>query len=380
MTGKERFLKALRKEQPDRLPVTTHHLQAYFKTEYMNGKNDQDCFDALGLDPIYWIMGSKAGQNQSLKTSAIPRIDGVVESEEWLISTEELEEPQYRTIRYTIQTPSGNLSTIIQYNNLTGWQIEHLVKEKSDIDIIIKHAPFYGADQDKVQRTADICGNRGLVRGHIPGFDPYGQPGCWQDMACLVGIENLILATFDDPEWVHTLLTFLRDRKLHYIHSLQDVPYDLLELGGGDASTTVISPDIFRNFVAPYDSTLIEAAAKVDKRIVYHTCGGMMPILEDIADMGPAAIETLTPPGMGGDVDLAEAKRRVGDRVCLIGGYDQGRFFLRSTPAETRKAVREAFKAAGEGGGFILSPSDHFFDADPELIRAFADEARKCTY
>ena len=380
MTGKERFLKALNRETADRLPVTTHHLQNYFKTEYMEGKNDQDCFDDLGLDPIYWIMGNKAEGNQTLISGDTPRIDGVVESPEWKIGTEELSDPRYRTIRYTIHTPSGNLSTIIQYNSMTGWQTEHLVKEKNDIDIIIKHAPFYKVDPAEIRRTAEICGDRGLVRGHIPGFEPYGQPGCWQDMACLVGIEKLILATFDDPEWVHTLLTFLRDRKLHYIRSLKDAPYDLLELGGGDASTTVISPDIFRNFVAPYDRELITAAEEADKKIVYHTCGGMMPILEDIADMGPAAMETLTPPGMGGDVDLAEAKRRVGDRVCLIGGYDQGLHFLRSTPQEARRAVREAFEAAGEGGGFILSPSDHFFDADPALIRAFAEEAKKCLY
>jgi len=33
-------------------------------------------------------------------------------------------------------------------------------------------------------------------------FDLYGQPGCWQDASVLFGIENLILATYDDPEWV----------------------------------------------------------------------------------------------------------------------------------------------------------------------------------
>jgi hypothetical protein len=35
---------------------------------------------------------------------------------------------------------------------------------------------------------------------------------------------------------------------------------------------------------------------------------------------------------------------------------------------------------AGDGGGFILSPSDHFFDAEARLIHAFADEAKRCRY
>ena len=81
-----------------------------------------------------------------------------------------------------------------------------------------------------------------------------------------------------------------------------------------------------------------------------------------------------------GTKDLAEAKRRVGGRVCLIGGFDQYHHLLGCSEAETRAAVRRCFEAAGEGGGFILSPSDHFFDADLSLIAAYAEEASHCTY
>jgi hypothetical protein len=64
----------------------------------------------------------------------------------------------------------------------------------------------------------------------------------------------------------------------------------------------------------------------------------------------------------------------------MIGGFDQAHFFKDCTPDETRAEVRRCFEAAGEGGGFILSPSDHFFDADVELLKAFADEAQRCQY
>ncbi len=91
-------------------------------------------------------------------------------------------------------------------------------------------------------------------------------------------------------------------------------------------------------------------------------------------------METLTPPAMHGDMDLAEAKRRVGDKVCLIGGFDQGHYFAHCSPQETRSEVRRCFEAAGSGGGYILSPSDHFFDADVQLIKAYADEGTSCLY
>jgi uroporphyrinogen-III decarboxylase len=106
----------------------------------------------------------------------------------------------------------------------------------------------------------------------------------------------------------------------------------------------------------------------------------MMPILEDIAAMGPDAIEPFTPSGMGTDTNLAEAKRRIGDKVCMIGGFDEDYYFQDATQEETRAAVRQCFEEAGEDGGYILAPSDLFFDARIELIQAFADEARACTY
>ena len=72
---------------------------------------------------------------------------------------------------------------------------------------------------------------------------------------------------------------------------------------------------------------------------------------------------------MGGDADLEKAKQRIGDKVCMIGGFDQFHFFQGCTSAETRAEVRRCFAAAGHGGGYILAPSDHFFDAAPELIK-----------
>ena len=77
----------------------------------------------------------------------------------------------------------------------------------------------------------------------------------------------------------------------------------------------------------------------------------MMPLLERIAAMRPDAMETFTPKGMGGDADLAEAKRRIGDRVCLIGGFDQFHFFQGCRREQTRAEVGRCFEAAGTGGG-----------------------------
>lgn len=385
MTSKQRFLAALERREPDRLPVTSHHVMPYFLETYMGGASTQEFFDVFGLDPIEWVDARMPDTTRGDYLDPLHEGAGYWESprmcsSQWRVERAEIPDPRYRTVRYTVHTPKAPLSTVLQNDAHTAWVTERLVKHKNDIDIIAEFAPAPVCDVDLVNARAEAFGERGLIRGSIPSFDIYGQPGCWQDAAVLFGIEALILQTFDDPEWVHAFLSTLRERKTRYIRTMPGARFDLLELGGGDASSTVISPQIFDTFVAPYDAVLIQEAHAAGQRIAYHTCGGMMPLLGAIADMGPEAAETFTPPAMGGDTDLAEAKHRIGDRLCLIGGFDQFHFFTGCTPEDTRKEVRRCFEAAGEGGGFILSPSDHFFDAEIELLHAYAEEARSCVY
>ena len=385
MNSKERLIAAIEHRPTDRLPVTTHHLMPSFLDHYMDGASNMEFFEQFGLDPIDWQMAYTFDPRRGEYYDPDHTEMGFLEarrilSDNWAIKLEKLDGYAYPTQRFNIVTPEKTLSMILQSNEHTTWVKEHLLKEKADIDIIAKYMTHPLCDVDQINKQADEIGDSALLRGHNMAFEGFGQPGCWQDAACLYGIEPLIMATFEDPQWVHAFLKVLYERKKVYVDSLKGARYDILELGGGDASTTVISPDIFDDFVAPYDSALIEAAHQAGQRISYHTCGGMMPILENIAAMNPDAMETFTPAGMGADVDLAEAKRRLGVFVCLIGGFDQFHFFKDCTEEETRAEVRRCFEAAGQGGGFILSPSDHFFDADLNLIHAFADEGRKCDY
>jgi len=385
MSSKERLLSAIRGECPDRLPVTTHHVMPSFLDSHMDGATDQEFFDRFGLDPIHWIIAYAADESSEEYHDPGHTELGFLEarrvsSDNWRFQVEKIRNKQYDTSRFSIITPKKTISMVLQSDKHTTWVAEQLIKEKSDIDLIARYMTHPRCDIKAVNTAADQYGARALIRGHIACFDGFGQPGCWQDFSCLYGSTNLIMASMEDPQWVHAFLEVLRERKKVYADSLKGADYDLIELGGGDASTTVISPDIFNEFVAPYDSELIASAQKAGQKIVYHTCGGMMPILEEIAAMNPDAMETFTPAGMGGDANLSDAKRRIGDQVCMIGGFDQFHFFTGCTEEETRKEVRRCFREAGQRGGYILSPSDHFFEADLKLIKAFADEASLCTY
>ncbi len=362
MTPRERLLTALCRGVPDRLPVTVHQWQPSHLARYMGGMSALEAFRTLGMDAAIAVFDqlnlpqAEATWRECVVTSTRP--DGTARL--------------YRTVA----TPEGTLTEVLERDAHTTWTVEPLCKAPEDVRLVARYLPVPRLDVDGVRRLRDEIGDAGILRGTLCG----PQAGPWQHACCLFGIERMIFATFDDPGWVHELLRVLTDKKLAFIeHSLPRAPFDLIETGGGAASSTVISPKIFQEFCLPYDRELHDALHAVGHRVVYHTCGGMMPLLDLIVATGADASETLSPPSMGGDADHAEIKRRIGDKVALIGGMDQ-QLLTHGTPAQIRAEVRRLFEALGQGGGYIMAPSDHFFDVPVEHLRAFAEAAKECVY
>jgi uroporphyrinogen-III decarboxylase len=210
------------------------------------------------------------------------------------------------------------------------------------------------------------------------------QPGPWQDFCELVGTQEAIFWALDEPQFVHWFLKQLTQHRLKYIHEeMPGAKYDLIEHGGGAGSSTVISPAMFDEFCVPYDRQIIAALHEIGLPVVYHTCGGMMANLEHIPANGCDASETLSPPGMGGDIhvkDRMTVKQVLGSKVALIGGVDQGRILTEGTPEQVAAEVKGCFESFGVNGGYICSASDHFFHAPVENLKAMARAANNCRY
>ncbi len=158
MTPKQRFLTALNRKAPDRLPVTTHHVMPFFLKKYMNGISNDEFFDYFGLDPIRWMIAYKPDEPKGEYYDP-DHVPGYLEtrrviSDNWRIEHEPVPDPQYETIRYKIVTPKKTLTTVIQSDEHTSWVVERLVKEKSDIDIIAEFATTPKCDVDGGQRSS----------------------------------------------------------------------------------------------------------------------------------------------------------------------------------------------------------------------------------
>ncbi len=364
MTSKERMLLAIEGKTPDRLPVTIHQWQDYHLKHYMGGMTDIEANRACGLD-------ASINCFRLLET----------ESPSWRVEAQTTPTRDGHETLYTIHTPEGTLTTREGSNAMTTWVLEPLVKHAEDIEWIRKYQPVPRFDRRHAFETYDALGDSGILRTFLCGK----QGGCWQDACELYGVERLILATYDDPDWVHRFLQILLEQKLRYIEeNLRGLPFDLVETGGGASSNTVISPAIHREFCLPYDQKLHAALHALGYRVVYHTCGGMTRILDCILENGCDVSETLSPAAIGGDIATDGQARQLHDtlrpKLSLIGGMDQINLLTYGTPDAIAREVERLFQVFGAGGGYICSASDHFFEAPVENLRAFARAAQRCSY
>ena len=115
-----------------------------------------------------------------------------------------------------------------------------------------------------------------------------------------------------------------------------------------------LSPAMFDEFVTPYLTELIKGYREMGIYVIKHTDGNIMPILDSLISTNPHALHSLDPQG---GVDIAEVKRLVGDKVCLIGNVNCG-LMDTGTDEQIVESARYALKHGMPGGGYIFSTSN----------------------
>lgn len=365
MTSKERMLTALSGGRPDRLPATVHQWLPYHLDKYMDGMDQIDAFRHFGMDAavtdgsIYYQGSTPDWVDTIVKTT----VSGGVTTE-----------------FHEVTTPKGKLSYRYAYNACTGWYAEHMIKNPEDIYLYRDYYPRFRIDRKKAQQLYDRLGEDGILRACVPYF----QGGCFQATHMLAGTQEMIYACYDDPDWVHEFLNILLQHRLEFIsQEMRGVKFDLIENGGGGGSDTVISPAMHMEFCLPYDKIIHEAVHAIGLPVVYHTCGGMMHLLDIIPGNGCDASETLSPPSIGGNMtreDRPHVKETLGRKVSLIGGMDQFNVLTTGTAEMIEYEVQNLFETFGAGGGYIMSACDHFFDVPMENLLVYAEAAKRCVY
>lgn len=152
---------------------------------------------------------------------------------------------------------------------------------------------------------------------------------------------------------------------------------DGLYIGDPLASSSVISPRHFEEFCLPRFRLFCEEFCQRDVVLYLHVCGDCRPILEMMADTGVDCVEPLDP--LGG-VEVADAKRRIGGRVALMGGVNT-LTLLGGSPEKVYEEATACCRGGGSEGGYVLAAGDMVPDGTPaENVRAMVRAARGFRY
>lgn len=191
------------------------------------------------------------------------------------------------------------------------------------------------------------------------------------------GMEHLLVDYIEDPRLAHSLAEMVTDYKIRLMRRAIQMGADAIVSGDDYASRTgpVMSPKHFREFVLPYLKRSLDVAHELGVPYIKHTDGNIWPILEIMVDAGIDAIDPLEPiAGM----DIGEAKQRFGNRIALIGNIDCTELLPRRSKDAVVEAVKETIAKASPGGGHILASSNSIHPAvKPENYKAMVEACRQ---
>jgi uroporphyrinogen decarboxylase len=126
---------------------------------------------------------------------------------------------------------------------------------------------------------------------------------------------------------------------------------DILALGDdlGMQSTTLMSQEMYRAWIKPRLKRVIDAArdAKPDILIQYHSCGYVLPLIDDLIEAGIDVLNPVQPECMG----VEQVIRAFGDRLSFNGTLGTQTTLPFGTPEEVRATVLHNLGLAGRGGG-----------------------------
>jgi hypothetical protein len=248
------------------------------------------------------------------------------------------------------------------------WGTYHIpwLPDKADPGPLTKVPEYFYRSIDKVRELTD-----GEVAIHGEVFSPFTH------YMELVGYQSALINLLLDSTKAHAILDRLTTASITWAVGQARRGVDAVLISSAFAGGPLLSPDLYREFVLPYESRVVEATKREGVRVYTHTCGAIGDRLDMMVATGTEGIDTLDPPPLG-SVELAEAKARIGDQVFLKGNMDSVELLGAKTADEVLAYATSRIVDGSTGGGYILSTACSVAPAvEPwklELLTPLAEE------
>ena len=342
MNSRDRVLAAFAHEEPDRVPAWCGaSVEFWEKAKRALGLDDEGLRIRLG-DDFRRVFARDAGP--------------AVEPEPGVTSV----------------TPFGVRRTGIGY----GQPIEHPLADATLDEV---HAYPWPAperiDVSGVRAEAEAYSDRYAILGG--DWSPF-----WHDLVDLLGMENMYLKMYDQPELVDAVLGHLVDYYAAASRNIFDaaaVAIDVFFLGNdfGSQRGPLLGEPMFRRFLLPHLKRLVDLGHGYGLRVMMHCCGGFAELIPAMIEIGLDGLHALQPCCAG--MDPRRLKAEFGDKILLNGAIDSHHVLIRGKPALVREKTRETLDIMKPGGGYVAGAShDTILEETPlENVLAMFDAIRE---
>lgn len=164
----------------------------------------------------------------------------------------------------------------------------------------------------------------------------------------LMGLEKFLLAvsTLEETE-VRSYLDFCTSVVIAYGEAMIETGVHGIQYG--DACASLVSPEMYRSFVLPYQEETVERLTGKDCDLWIHICGNTEHLLPSVATLAIDGFE------VDAKVPLSTARKLIGNRIALKGNIDTT-FLLQRSPEEIYEETLRILGDYAEESGLIFSP------------------------
>ena len=361
MSIRERCLRVLRGQPTDRVPIRLWGVDPFVPAPRAAWQPLHDLVSEFGLDNILHFSGEWPASRT--ETSCETRDTG---SPDWYEQT------------VTVKAPAGDLTRISRQSRSgrPGYTTKHPIETVEDARRWLSLPEDDLPDASAFSHRVAEVGDQALVMAGLR------EPMYTVNDA--TGSEVWGYWLHDERDLLHEMVAKAAKREHAIVRKYLDQGVGPLFgwVGPELCIPPLASPADFDDFVTRYDRPMIDTIHDAGGLVWIHCHGDMNPVLERFARMGLDCLNPIEPPPVG-RLTLADAKRRVGDRMTLEGGIEVGDFQLLE-PDELAARAEHVMAMGRPGGRFILCPSSdhtHWPDMSEKIVsnyRVFVETALRC--
>lgn len=168
-----------------------------------------------------------------------------------------------------------------------------------------------------------------------------------------IGQQACIDYAKTQPEFVKEVVAFYAEWMTRHIRNLMELGFDFLwsfdDLA--DKKGPFFTSEQLNEIFIPY---LKEPANKISIPWIFHSDGDLMPILDDLLQLGMNGLHPLEP----GAMDLIKLKKEYGKKVCLVGNIEIKHIMTDADDNEIEDYIRGCMDDLGPDGSYIISDSN----------------------